>query len=172
MHSKRFAVTLTFLFLLLPTWSQAATYSLFATLDGSQAVPANASLGTGTGNMTYNDLTRLLSWDISFSGLSSGATASHFHGPAAPGVSAGVQIPIALGAYSGMTSGNLLGTATLSLTQESQLLSNLWYINIHTAPFPAGEIRGQVQVVPLPAAIWLLGSGILGLATWIHRRTG
>jgi hypothetical protein len=172
MNSKRFVVTIVFAFLTLPTWSHASTYSLFATLNGSQEVPPNTSLGSGTGNMAYDDVTNQLSWNISFSGLSSGATASHFHGPAAPGVSAGVQIPIALGAYSGMTSGNLVGLATLTSTQETQLLSNLWYINIHTNPFPAGEIRGQVQVVPLPAAIWLLGSGVLGLAAWIRRRTG
>ena len=171
MHSKRFAVTLTFLFLLLPTGSQAATYSLFATLDGSHQVPANTSLGTGTGNMTYNDLTKLLSWDISFSGLSSGATLAHFHGPALPGANAGPQVTIALGASSGMTSGNLIGTTTLSTLQQGQLLSNLWYVNIHSDLYAGGEIRGQVQAVPLPAAIWLLGSGILGLATWLRRRT-
>jgi hypothetical protein len=162
--------TVTVVFLALPTWSNASTYSLFATLDGSQEVPANASLGTGTGSMTYDDVTKLLSWDISFSGLSAGATASHFHGPAAPGVSAGVQIPISLGNSSGMTSGNLIGTATLASTQEADLLSNLWYINIHTSLFPGGEIRGQVQVVPLPAAVWLLGSGLLGLAGLMRRR--
>lgn len=158
--------------LALPTWSQAATYSLFASLDGSQEVPANTSLGTGIGNMTYDDLTMQLSWDISFSGLSAGTTASHFHGPAAPGVNAGVQVTIPLGTSLGQTSGNLVGMATLTAAQETQLLSDLWYINIHSTLFPAGEIRGQVQVVPLPAAIWLLGSGVLGLAAVIRRRAG
>ena len=173
MNPKTFMyATVIFVFLALSTRSHAATYSLFATLDGSQEVPANASLGTGTGTMAYDDLTKQLSWDISFSGLSAGATASHFHGPAAPGVSATVQIPISLGAYINMTSGNLVGMATLTSTQEADLLSDLWYINIHTNLYPGGEIRGQVQVVPLPAAIWLLGSGVLGLAALTRRRVG
>lgn len=161
------AITLTF-----SASSQASTYSLFAALDGGQEVPGNASAGTGTGSMIYDDVSKQLNWNISFSGLSAGATASHFHGPAAPGVNATVQIPIPLGAFSGQTSGTLMGMTTLTSTQESQLLSDLWYINIHTNLFPGGEIRGQVQLVPLPAAVWLLGSGLLGLTGWMRRRKG
>jgi hypothetical protein len=70
-----------------------------------------------------------------------------------------------------MTSGTLIGMATLANeTQESELLSNLWYINIHTTSFGGGEIRGQVQVVPIPAAVWLFGSGLLGLVALARRR--
>lgn len=156
--------------LILPTWSQAAIYSLSASLDGSQEVPPNASPGTGAGMMTYDDATNQLNWNISFSGLLTGTTASHFHGPAAPGVNAGVQVTIPLGAYAGMTSGTLIGMATLTVTQEAQLLSDLWYINIHTSTFPGGEIRGQVQVIPIPATLWLFGSGLLGLVALVRRR--
>lgn len=157
--------------LMIAGWSQAAVISLHATLDGSQEVPPNASPGTGTGSMTYDDVTNQLSWNISFSGLTAGTTVAHFHGPAAPGVNASPVVTIPLGASLGMTSGTLIGTATLANeTQESQLLSNLWYINIHTSNFTGGEIRGQVQVVPIPAAVWLFGSGLLGLVALLRRR--
>jgi hypothetical protein len=46
-------------------WSQAATYSLFASLDGSQEVPANSSTATGVAFMTYDDVGNLFSWNIS-----------------------------------------------------------------------------------------------------------
>ena len=42
-----------------------------------------------------------------------------------------------------------------------------WYVNIHTAGHPGGEIRGQVNVtlapavVPLPGAVWVLISALL-----------
>ncbi len=163
-------VVVTSVLLSMPGWAQAATYSLYASLDGSQEVPINASPGIGTGMMTYDDVVNQLNWNITFSGLLAGATASHFHGPAAPGVAAGVQVPISLGASLGATSGTLIGMATLTATQETQLLSNLWYINIHTSLYPGGEIRGQVQVVPLPAAAWLFGSGLLGLVALARRR--
>lgn len=159
--------------LMMAGWSQAATYSLFASLDGSQEVPPNASPGTGTGYMTYDDVSNQLSWNITFSDLTAGTTAAHFHGPAAPGVNASPVITIPLGASLGMTSGVLNGMATLANeTQEGQLLSGLWYINIHTSNFTGGEIRGQVQVVPIPAALWLFGSGLLGLVALARRGKG
>jgi CHRD domain len=154
----------------MPGWSQAATYSLYASLNGGQEVPINASPGIGTGILTYDDVANQLNWNITFSGLLAGTTASHFHGPAVPGVNAGVQVTIPLGTSFGATSGTLIGMATLTATQETQLLSDLWYINIHTSLFPGGEIRGQVQVVPLPAAAWLFGSGLLTLVAWTRRR--
>ena len=150
----------------------AATISLSTTLAGANEVPPNASPGFGGGTMTYDDVTNQLDWNITFSNLVAGATAAHFHGPAAPGTSASVQIPIPLGASSGMTSGLLTGSATLTNAQETQLLSDLWYVNIHSSVFPAGEIRGQAQVVPLPAAAWLLISGLSGLTLTSVRRRG
>lgn len=173
MSPMSFVRTVTATLLLMVTgWSNAAIIPLVATLDGSQEVPANASLGTGTAVLTYDDVLNQLGWNITFAGLTTGATASHFHGPATYGVNAGVQVTIPLGIFSGMTGGNLIGMATITEAQESQLLSELWYINIHTPTFPGGEIRGQVlnTVVPVPAAVWLFGSGLLGLLAQARRR--
>lgn len=165
-------MTLVFI-LALPIWSQAAIIPLTATLDGAQEVPANASPGTGLGLITYDDVTNQLSWDITFTGLTAGATGAHFHGPAAPGVNAGIQVSIPLGLLAGQTAANVLGMAVITETQESQLLAEMWYVNIHTSTFPGGEIRGQVlnaAPVPVPAAAWLFGSGLLGLVALFRRK--
>ena len=117
--------------------------------------------------MMLDDVTNLFSWDISWSGLSAPASAMHFHGPAPAGSNAGVQLNI--GAISGLTSPSI-GSSTITGDQASDLLAGLWYINIHTSTYAGGEIRGQVQVVPIPAAVWLFASGLFGLIGVARRK--
>jgi hypothetical protein len=67
-------------------------------------------------------------------------TAGHFHGPAPAGSNAGVVVP-----FAGPLASPIIGSATLTPAQVDQLKSGLWYINLHTAANPGGEIRGQVK---------------------------
>ena len=150
-----------------PIPSYAATVNLISTIDGSQANAGagTGSAGTGSATMTLDTITNLFSWNVGWSGLVN-ETAAHFHGRALPSENAGVQVNI------GIAANPAIGSSTLSDAQETDLLAGLWYINIHTAAFPAGEIRGQVQIstVPIPAAAWLFGSGLLGLVGIARRK--
>ncbi|MDQ3686119.1 MAG: CHRD domain-containing protein, partial [Acidobacteriota bacterium] len=38
------------------------------------------------------------------------------------------------------------------------------YFNIHSNAFPGGEIRGQLQPVPEPATMILVGTGLAAIA--------
>ena len=68
---------------------------------------------------------------------------------------------------SGSFSGSYAGPLALTAPQQADLLANKYYLNIHSATFGGGEIRGQlVQVVPEPGSAMLLlssATAVLGL---------
>jgi hypothetical protein len=148
---------------------QAATVNFSAVMDCNQAnagigTCAAGGSGTGSGSMMLDTDTGEFSWDVMWSGLSSPVTVGHFHGPALPNVNAGVQVPI------DVTLNPTAGSAFITASQAADLLSGLWYINIHSEAFRAGEIRGQVNVIPVPAAFWLFGTALVGFIGFSRRR--
>lgn len=157
------------------TWVSAAQHQFSITLDAAQA-GGGGRTGSGAGTLTLDDALNTLTFNnIPWGGLSANATAAHIHGPAAPGVDAGVIYNLVptytqAGSTSGFINGTLPlvdGQAGFSLaTQLSQLHSGLWYINIHSTAFPGGEIRGQI--VPEPTGLALMGLG-LGLVPCVLR---
>ena len=64
---------------------QAAPLSFKVGLTGAQQVPSVKTAATGTADLTYDPATRLLTWNVSYTGLSGPATMAHFHGPATEG---------------------------------------------------------------------------------------
>jgi hypothetical protein len=110
-----------------------------AALDGKAEVPPNSSAGKGTADIDYDAASKKLSWKVTYSGLSGPATAAHFHGPAEAGKNAGVAVAIP-----SATSSPAEGSATLTDAQAADLAAGKYYVNVHTAANPGGEIRGQV----------------------------
>jgi hypothetical protein len=96
--------------------------------------------GGGTASVKYDANTNVLTWNITYANLSGAPNAAHFHGPASPGMDAGIQVTI------DHTMNPTTGMATLTATQETQLLGGLWYVNYHTAACAGGEVRGQVTI--------------------------
>ena len=114
-------------------------------IGADQAVPATTSSGTGAGFVTLDASAAQIKWEITFEGLTGPAVAAHFHGPAAPGATAGVRLNI--GSVSGLSS-PMVGSAMIDDIMAQEIIDGLWYVNIHTSMFPAGEIRGQVIDAP------------------------
>jgi CHRD domain len=110
-----------------------------ATLDGKSEVPPNTSAATGTADVDFDAATKKLTWKVTYSGLSGPATAAHFHGPAEAGKNAGVALAIPNAGTSPAE-----GSATLTDAQAADLMAGKYYVNIHTAANPGGEIRGQL----------------------------
>lgn len=120
--------------------SVTASSSMTTTrLSGLNEVTSTNSAGSGGIVATLNKQTNVLNWSVSYEGLTGPVTAGHFHGPAAWGQNAGVAVP-----FNGNLSSPITGSATLSPAQAADLLAGKWYVNLHTAAYPAGEIRTQV----------------------------
>lgn len=107
-----------------------------ATLNGTSEVPANASTATGTATLTYNTTTKIFT--VTVTHTIAAATNGHIH-KGAMGVSGSPVFP-----FSSFTSPITYTSIALDATQQADLYAGLYYVNIHTAAYPGGEIRGQL----------------------------
>lgn len=125
--------------LLASTVSHADQLNLGATLSGAAEVPPNTSAGMGQLQAEFDKATKTLRFTLRYSGLSGPVKAAHFHGPAEAGKNAGVALGINNAGESPVQ-----GSAVLTADQAADLLAGKWYVNVHTAANPGGEVRGQV----------------------------
>ena len=119
--------------------SAAAQQKFVSSLSGGQEVPANNSTGSGTCIVTLNAAETSISVACSYSGLGSNLQADHIHGTAAVGANA--PILIGFGITGGPSGTFNVGPFAVTPTQVANMRAHLWYINLHSVNFPAGEIR-------------------------------
>lgn len=117
----------------------AETVVLKADLKASNEVPPNNSTASGAAEATFDTATRNLTWTVTYTGLTGPAAGAHFHGPGEAGKNAGIVLPFPSPASP------IKGSQTLTEAQAADLLAGKWYVNIHTAANPGGELRGQMM---------------------------
>jgi hypothetical protein len=169
-----------------PQSSQAAVVTFTANLAPESA----GATGSGFAQVDFDIVAHTMRVLVNFSGLSGNTTVAHIHGPTTvPGTgTAGVMTatPSFAGFPAGVTSGTFDATFDTSLASTyragfitangnttagaeaamyASLLAGTAYLNIHSATFPGGEIRGflNLQSVPEPASITTLAIGSIGL---------
>lgn len=160
-------------------------------LSGPAEAPPNNSPATGTATITVDLDLVTLRLQTSFSGLLGNTTAAHIHAnpnmtPFTGTAGVATQLPSFAGFPLGVRSGSYDQTFDLTLpssysaafiTANGGTVSGAFnalvlslqtgraYLNIHTAAFPGGEIRG---FIPTPTAAAALGLG--GLVAARRRR--
>jgi hypothetical protein len=112
-----------------------------ARLDAAQEVPPTASPAQGSATVWLNTTFDTLWYEVVAHGLTGPITAAHFHN-APPGMSGGVIL--GMNGISGSRVSGMAAGANLTGEFIAKLLRGETYINLHTAMFPGGEIRGQV----------------------------
>jgi len=130
--------------------AQVSYYSV--SLDGTNEVPANATTGGGYGIVRLEEPANTVRIFVEYFGLTGAPAAAHMHLGAA-GINGGVIIGLAPGVPNTFTGGGVVPAA-----QVVALKTNGMYLNVHTAAFPGGEIRGQV-VEPTSTRFTALMSG-------------
>ncbi len=107
-----------------------------ATLTGASESSPNASTATGSSTGVYNMSTKILTVTTIYSGIT--VTVGHIH-KGETGVSGPVEFPFIITA-----SPILFTSSALSTSEETDLMENKFYVNLHSTTYPAGEIRGQL----------------------------
>jgi hypothetical protein len=126
-------------------WSPSAraqTVEFLARIESAQEVPPNTSPAMGIGVFAIDTVTDVLSYRITFAGLTSAEIAAHIHGFAGVGINAGILTPLPPGTLK-------CGTWNYTAAQEPGILAGNTYVNIHSTSFPGGEIRGQIAEMPV-----------------------
>jgi hypothetical protein len=146
------------------------TVTFTATLTTAAEVPTptvGATPGSGTFTAVLDTVTNVLTYDLTFTGLTSNVNNGHIHGPADPGATAGAVLnfntlsgaTFSFGATSGTGHGTALLTSATQFTTNPApgingdslrklLFAGKAYANIHTVNNTGGEIRGQITKVP------------------------
>jgi hypothetical protein len=119
-------------------------YGNALSMTGAQETPAVSTSATGSIDAQYNRLTRILSYKVTFSGLTQNASAAHIHGLGEAGTAAPVVQTFS--GFPAAKAGTYSGTFFVDgiKVKEEDILASRYYINIHNSAYPNGEIRGQL----------------------------
>jgi hypothetical protein len=174
---------------LVVAWSaHASIVTLGGPLSGANENPPTTSTATGSAFVTVDTVALTITFNVTFSGLTTGDTAAHIHCCVAQGGNTGVATvpPVLPGFPMGVTGGTFLNQ-TFSLTNASfynptfitnnggnvstaepvflaGLLNGQTYFNIHTSTDPGGEVRAFLLPSPEPATFLVMGAALLALA--------
>jgi len=116
--------------------SDTTTQSYKADANGTTEVPSNSSAATATFSGTYNSGTKTFSGTVTYTGIT----------PTSWNIERGTSstkgsLVVSLGA---VVVSPLSFSVTLDAAAEAELKAGSYYINVTSAAYPAGEIRGKI----------------------------
>ena len=130
-------------------------------LSGDQEVGAIGQFdqgdldGGGVAKLVIDTATNEIDWQFLVSGIDTPLTGAHIHSGAA-----GTNGPVVVNFNAQFSGANLVDADLANVATNPAG----FYVNLHNSVFPGGAVRGQMSepyrtVVPVPAAVWLFGSG-------------
>jgi CHRD domain len=119
--------------------AQAEMLKFHADMSVTEETPPAEGTGKGSAEVMVDTDAKKVAWNVKVDGLTGGATAAHIHGPAAVGEKAPPEVD--------MSKSVMEGTSDITEAQIADIQAGKTYVNIHTAKYPDGEIRGQLMAV-------------------------
>mgnify|MGYP001611972477 CR=1 FL=1 len=121
------------------------TANLSGVVNAEQQVPKNASKATATISGSYDKASKAATLTVTVTGLSpSQLTGAHIH-LGGCGASGGVVYSIGTAGWTTTSTGmKITFTAPIPAANEADFLAGKTYVNLHSATYTGGEIRGQV----------------------------
>jgi hypothetical protein len=135
--------------------AQAVLVSYTAVLKGTNEVPANASTNTGRTRLILDTVTNGVTWVTKTTIVTN--SGHHLHAGAV-----GVNGPVIVN-FGGIYSGSAVVSATQ--TTNIQAVPANFYVNLHTAAFGGGEIRGPLVADPLTCTMDIDDDGEIDATT-------
>jgi len=116
-------------------------FTFVAPLTGTDAIPSNSTIAEGYCNVTYDSIDNRLSFTITWEKLTGVPTAVNFQAP----VSGGGFTNIPVTEFPADITSGASGYLNISQADEPALINNNFFVNISTATYSDGEIRGQLK---------------------------
>jgi len=137
-----------------PLAASADNSEFEADLDPGQEVQTPAVVSDGEGEAEFTVKRNKIRFELEWDDLTSSVVAGHIHCEAA-GANGPVGVTLihetmgddgkVKGSFTTPDEGNECGWLTLNDVLTAMVTGNA-YVNVHTVNFPAGEIRGQVEI--------------------------
>src|SRR4030095_7888066 len=148
------------------TPSSAQVVNMTASLTGGEETTATAGVlglltgAVGTATVSVDATNEEIAVTLALFNFATGTTAGHIHvGPRGIAGPVVINFPIPTGRTGDLPLTFRVGSAAFVARPEigintmqdaiQAIVGGGGYVNIHTSQFPAGEIRGQLSVVPL-----------------------
>jgi hypothetical protein len=121
--------------------------TVMSTLSGANEVPKNTSMVTGSVNGTLDQETRIFKLSVMYSDSADSTYADSAFVPTGWHIHKAVVDstgPVVIDFGTNFAT-PLVFTDTLTAEQVKDLKAGMYYVNIHSKKYPAGEIRGQLK---------------------------
>lgn len=119
--------------------ASAQTIVLKAELTGAQVVPPVTTPAMGTAWFLMDLATDTVTFEMTYDQLSAAETGAQIEGFAASGANGTMQFTLGPGKHK-------TGTWNYTAADEKSILDGMSYVVIQSTAFPAGELRGQIEV--------------------------